>query len=75
MKSLTNQVKNSEGKNQFSNIDYPVKEMYNSYLELHTIKAVANKFNLHEKTVARVFKANNLKTKGRGYATQKVFKI
>tara|TARA_B100001750_G_C15482258_1_gene586121 strand:- start:558 stop:1355 length:798 start_codon:yes stop_codon:yes gene_type:complete len=74
MKSLTNQVKNSEGKNQFSNIDYPVKEMYNSYLELHTIKAVANKFNLHEKTVARVFKANNLKTKGRGYATQKVFK-
>ena len=30
MKSLTNQVKNSEGKNQFSNIDYPVKEMYNS---------------------------------------------
>ena len=48
------------------------KDICKSYLELHTIKAVAEKFSLHPKTIAKILKENKVKIKGRGFAAQKV---
>lgn len=62
---------NNKGQFKRKGLDL-TEEICKKYLEVYNMKKVAKAFSLHPKTIAKILKENDIKIKGRGYASQKV---
>lgn len=69
LEATNNKVKNPKGTNQFTNIEYPEKDIISKYKELRSLKETGKCFNLDGRTIKKILNKNNISIIGRGYAS------